>query len=151
MKENVSKIQLEQDIAIGLLRLSGWVIVAVLLFIIGYIFYHGLPDALSLHYLFSPPEGGRYDTGGIFYQILATIYLIIGAIAASAPVGIFAAIYLTEYAPQNYLTNLIRFAIENLAGIPSIIYGLFGLAFFAGPACKRCILHSTSTAMLLPR
>ena len=48
----------------------------------------------------------------------------------SAPIGIASAIYLTEYAPQNLITKLIRFAIENLAGIPSIIYGLFGLAFF---------------------
>ena len=129
MKENVSKIQLEQSIAMGVLKFSGWLIVAVLLFIIAYIFYHGLPG-MSFHYLFSPPEGGRYDTGGIFYQIIATVYLIAGAIAISAPIGIFAAVYLTEYAPQNYITGLIRFAIENLAGIPSIIYGLFGLAFF---------------------
>lgn len=129
-KENIVKIQFEENLALNILWFSGWVIVAVLIFIIGYIFYHGLPSAFSLHYLFSPPEGGRYDTGGIFYQILATLYLIIGAISVSAPIGIFAAVYLTEYAPQNFITRLIRFAIENLAGIPSIVYGLFGLAFF---------------------
>jgi len=130
IRGNVSKIQVEQEIALKALWLSGWLIVAVLLFIIGYICYHGLPTALSLNYLFAPPQGGRYDTGGILYQIIATIYLVFGSILVAAPIGISAAIYLTEYAPQNFLTRLIRFAIENLAGIPSIIYGLFGLAFF---------------------
>lgn len=129
-KENVAKIQFEETIALGTLWFSGWVIVAVLIFIIGYIFCHGLPGALSWNYLFSPPEGGRYDTGGILYQVIATVYLILGAVIVSAPIGVSAAIYLTEYAPQNFVTNLIRFAIENLAGIPSVIYGLFGLAFF---------------------
>src|SRR3990167_7960194 len=129
-KGNVAKIQMEQNIALGTLWFSGWLIVAVLIFIIGYIFYFGLPTALSFQYLFTPPEGGRYDTGGILYQIIATMYLIFGAIIVAGPIGISAAIYLTEYAPQNAITKLIGFAIENLAGIPSIIYGLFGLAFF---------------------
>ena len=129
-KGNVARIQTEQNIALGTLWFSGWLIVAVLVFIIGYIFYFGLPTALSFHYLFSPPEGGRYDTGGILYQLISTLYLIFGAIVVAAPIGISAAIYLTEYAPQNAITKLIGFAIENLAGIPSIIYGLFGLAFF---------------------
>ena len=130
IKGNVLKIQTEQKIALGTLWFSGWLIVAVLIFIIGYIFYFGLPNLLSFHYLFSPPEGGRHDTGGILYQLIATLYLIFGAIIIAAPIGIAAAIYLTEYAPQNAITKLIGFAIENLAGIPSIIYGLFGLAFF---------------------
>ena len=128
-KSNVLRIQTEQKIALGALWFSGWLIVTVLVFIIGYIFYFGLPTALSFHYLFSPPDGGRYDTGGILYQLISTLYLIFGAIAVAAPIGISAAIYLTEYAPQNTATKLIGFAIENLAGIPSIIYGLFGLAF----------------------
>lgn len=127
---NIHKIQLEQDIALKTLWLSGWLIVVVLIFIIGYICFYGLPAALSWHYLFTPPEGGRYDTGGILYQIVATMYLIIGSLIVAAPIGISSAIYLTEYAPQNFITKIIRFAIENLAGIPSIIYGLFGLAFF---------------------
>jgi phosphate transport system permease protein len=130
MKTAISKIQAEENFALGALKISGWLIVSVLIFIIGYIFYYGLPEVLSWHYLFTPPEGGRHDNGGILYQILATIYLIIGSLIVAAPIGVFAAIYLTEYAPQNFITTLIRFAIENLAGIPSIIYGLFGLAFF---------------------
>lgn len=127
---NVSKIQFEQDFALKTLWFSGWLIVAMLIFIIGYICYYGLPTALSWNYLFAPPEGGRHDAGGILYQVVATVYLVFGAIVVAAPIGISAAIYLTEYAPQNSVTKIIRFAIENLAGIPSIIYGLFGLAFF---------------------
>lgn len=130
LQGNVSRIRFEENLALQMLWFSGWFIVAVLIFIIGYIVLLGLPELISWRYLFTPPEGGRYDTGGILYQILATLYLIAGAIIVSAPIGIFAAIYLTEYAPQNIVTKLIRFAIENLAGIPSIIYGLFGLAFF---------------------
>ncbi len=129
-KEKISKVILEQNIALGTLWLSGWLIVGVLIFIIGYIFYYGFPVALSWRYLFTASEGGRFDMGGILYQIISTLYLVVGAISVAAPIGISAAIYLTEYAPQNIITKLIRFAIENLAGIPSIIYGLFGLAFF---------------------
>lgn len=129
MKTDISKIQKEEVMALNALKFSGWLIVSVLIFIIAYIFYYGLPN-ISLHYLFALPEGGRHDNGGIFYQILATVYLILGALIFAIPIGVFSAIYLTEYAPQNKITSLIRFAIENLAGIPSIIYGLFGLAFF---------------------
>ena len=129
-KQIVLKHLVEEKIAMRGLWFAGWLVVAVLLFIIGYIFYYGLPISFSFRYLFTPSEGGRFDTGGILYQIIATLYLIVGAISVAAPIGVSAAIYLTEYAPQNFVTRLIRFAIENLAGIPSIIYGLFGLAFF---------------------
>jgi len=127
---NTSRIRLEDKIALGMLWISGWFVVAILVFIIGYIFYYGLPEALSFHYLFAAPEGGRHDSGGIWYQVVATVYLIFGSLMVAAPIGISTAIYLSEYAPQNFITNIIRFAIENLAGIPSIIYGLFSLAFF---------------------
>lgn len=127
---NISQIKKEEEIALKTIWLSGWLIVGVLIFIIGYIFYYGMPGALSWEYLTTPPEGGRYDSGGISYQIIATVYLIFGSIAIAAPLGVGAAIYLNEYAAKNMLTSSIRFAIENLAGIPSIIFGLFGLAFF---------------------
>lgn len=127
---NVPKIQRQEAIALASLKFSGWLIVGILIFILMYIFYYGLPGAFSFKYLFSSPEGGRFDDGGILYQIISTVYLVFGATLISAPIGIGAAIYLNEYAAKNSVTNLIRFAIENLAGIPSIIYGLFGLAFF---------------------
>ena len=127
---NIPLILSQQNAAITLLSLSGYFVVGVLVFIIGYIFYYGFPNALSLHYIFMPPEGGRHDAGGILYQILSSILLVFGAIIFATPIGVFSAIYLNEYSPRNIITDLIRFAVDNLAGIPSIIYGLFGLAFF---------------------
>lgn len=126
---DTARVQFEEAIAFKFLWISGWLIVIILIFLLGYVFYHGVPS-LSLHYLFSEPEGGRYDTGGIWYQIVATLYLIMGSMLVAAPIGVLAAVYLTEYAPQNFIADIIRFAIETLAGIPSVIYGLFGLAFF---------------------
>ena len=68
--------------------------------------------------------------GGIFPAILGTLYLIIGTVIISLPIGILAAIYLNEYASKNKLTRMIRLSIVNMAGVPSVVFGLFGLAFF---------------------
>lgn len=68
--------------------------------------------------------------GGILPMLVSTLYMILLALAIAAPIGILSAIYLNEYAKQGTLLKLIRFAIQNLAGIPSIIYGLFGMLFF---------------------
>jgi len=68
--------------------------------------------------------------GGIFPAIVGTIYLVTGAIVFALPIGLLAAIYLSEYSKDNLLTRLIKLAIVNLAGVPSVVYGLFGLALF---------------------
>jgi phosphate transport system permease protein len=68
--------------------------------------------------------------GGIYPAIIGTIYLVLGAIIFALPIGLLAAIYLSEYAKDNYLTRIIKLAIVNLAGVPSVVYGLFGLALF---------------------
>ena len=68
--------------------------------------------------------------GGIFPAIVGTIYLVAGAIVFALPIGLLAAIYLSEYSRENLLTRLIKLAIVNLAGVPSVVYGLFGLALF---------------------
>ncbi len=68
--------------------------------------------------------------GGIFPAIVGTLYLVAGAIVFALPIGLLAAIYLSEYAKDNLLTRLIKLAIVNLAGVPSVVYGLFGLALF---------------------
>jgi phosphate transport system permease protein len=68
--------------------------------------------------------------GGIFPAIVGTIYLVLGAIIFALPIGLMAAIYLSEYAKENLLTRIIKLAIVNLAGVPSVVYGLFGLALF---------------------
>ena len=96
--------------------------------IIGYIIYKGLP-AISWEFLTEMPKNGMRE-GGIFPAIIGTIYLTIGTIVVSVPFGIFTGIYLVEYAKDNLLTRIINLTIINLAGIPSIIYGLFGMALF---------------------
>ena len=93
-----------------------------------YIFFQGLP-AISLEFLTDfPREGMR--AGGILPAIIGTIYLTVGTAIFSVPLGIAAAIYLSEYASDTPLTRTIRIAIINLAGIPSVVYGLFGLGLF---------------------
>jgi phosphate transport system permease protein len=76
----------------------------------------------------APSQAGK--AGGIFPAIVGTFYLMIGTLIFAMPVGIMAGIYLTEYAGNNWLTRLINMAIVNLAGVPSIVYGLFGLGIF---------------------
>lgn len=99
-------------------------IVATILFII----YKG-GSAISWDFLSGFPHDGM-RAGGILPAIIGTLYLTIGTAIFSVPLGIAAAIYLAEYAKDNQWTRLIRLAIINLAGIPSVVYGLFGLGLF---------------------
>ncbi|MGL5176191.1 MAG: phosphate ABC transporter permease PstA [Cetobacterium sp.] len=96
--------------------------------ILGYIIYKGVP-AITWEFLTEVPRRGM-RAGGIFPAIVGTIYLTLGTIAVSVPFGIFTGVYLVEYAKENLLTRLINLTIINLAGIPSIIYGLFGMSLF---------------------
>lgn len=96
--------------------------------ILGYIIYKGVPS-ISWEFLTEIPKRGM-RAGGIFPAIVGTIYLTLGTIAVSVPFGIFTGVYLVEYSKDNILTRLINLTIINLAGIPSIIYGLFGMALF---------------------
>jgi phosphate transport system permease protein len=86
-------------------------------------------SAISFEFLSGFPHDGM-RAGGIFPAIIGTLYLTIGTAIFSVPLGIAAAIYLAEYAKDNRWTRLIRLAIINLAGIPSVVYGLFGLGLF---------------------
>jgi len=115
--------------------IARWLITAVaalvivpIFLVIGFIFYNGV-GALSWEFLTQPPRQGMTQ-GGIAPAILGTIFLTLGTAIAAIPLGIGAAIYLAEYAGDNRLTRAIRLAIVNLAGIPSIVYGLFGLGMF---------------------
>jgi phosphate transport system permease protein len=99
-------------------------IVAVVIFI----FLQGAP-AISLEFMTDFPRAGMRE-GGILPAIIGTIYLTVGTAIFSVPLGIAAAIYLSEYASDTPLTRTIRIAIINLAGIPSVVYGLFGLGLF---------------------
>ncbi|MCX7911542.1 MAG: phosphate ABC transporter permease PstA [Dehalococcoidales bacterium] len=108
---------------------GGVVTVLILLIVIGYVLVQGIPG-LSLDFLLTPPKGGLSGEGGISTVIVSTVYLVALTMAILVPVGLGAAIYLAEYAPDNRLTRLIRYGVEILAGVPSIIFGLFGFALF---------------------
>jgi len=104
------------------------VVIAFVFGIIIYLIFKGA-GAINWEFLSQKPRGGMRE-GGIFPVILGTLYLVIGTIIVSLPIGVFAAIYLNEYAPKNRLTRIIRLSIVNMAGVPSVVFGLFGLAFF---------------------
>ncbi len=90
--------------------------------------YEGAP-VLTWAFLTEFPKSGM-TAGGVFPALLGTIFLVVVALIASVPLGVAAAIYLSEYAPDNWLTRLINLAIINLAGVPSIVYALFGVGAF---------------------
>mgnify|MGYP001816445986 FL=1 len=96
--------------------------------IMGTLIYKGAP-VISFEFLFSNPTKGM-TAGGIFPALLGTIWLVLVALLASVPLGVAAAIYLSEYAPDNWFTRAINLAIINLAGVPSIVHALFGLGAF---------------------
>ena len=110
------------------LTLMAVVTVVPIVAVVIYILSQGLP-AISWEFLADFPRDGM-RVGGILPAIVGTFYLTMGTAVFSVPLGIAAAIYLSEYAPDNGLTRLIRIAIINLAGIPSVVYGLFGLGLF---------------------
>lgn len=120
--------QQTQKLATAVITFVAALVVIPVLLIILYIIYNGF-NALSWQFITQPPTNGMTE-GGIMPAILGTIILTLGTAIAAIPLGIGAAIYLAEYAGDNVLTRTIRLAIVNLAGIPSIVYGLFGLGMF---------------------
>ncbi|MEW6101924.1 MAG: phosphate ABC transporter permease PstA [Candidatus Omnitrophota bacterium] len=117
-----------QKIAFFLLFLATLLIVVPVGLIIVIIIQKGVP-AINWQFLSDIPRQGM-RSGGIFPAIVGTLYLVLGAIIFALPVGLMAAVYLSEYAKANYLTRAIKLAIVNLSGVPSVVYGLFGLALF---------------------
>lgn len=117
-----------QRIAFLFLLLATLLIVAPVGMIIVIIVQKGWP-AITWQFLADIPRQGM-RAGGIFPAIIGTLYLVCGAIIFALPIGLLAAIYLSEYAKENVLTRMVKLAIVNLAGVPSVVYGLFGLAIF---------------------
>ncbi len=117
-----------QRIGFILLGLASLVVVLPILFVIGDVVVRGI-GALNWEFLSQMPRDGM-KAGGIFPAIVGTLLLTLGTALAAIPVGVGGAIYLAEYARDNWLTRAIRLAIINLAGIPSVVYGLFGLGLF---------------------
>ena len=113
----------------ALIFLSSGIVVALTLGMIIYIAVKGT-DGMSLNFLTTPAFSYPYENYGVLGNIINTLYLVVITLIIATPVGVGAAIYLTEYAKQGRLTRIIEFTTETLAGIPSIIYGLFGMLFF---------------------
>lgn len=99
-----------------------------LLLIVGYLLVRAAP-ALSIDFLLDPPLRGMKE-GGVWPALVGTIYLVAISLAVSAPIGVLAAIYLNEFARDNWFNRLIQLAVINLAGVPSIVHALFGLGAF---------------------
>ena len=104
------------------------ILIMPVILILGTLIYKGAP-VISFDFLFTSPTNGM-TAGGIFPALLGTILLVVVALLASVPLGVAAAIYLSEYAPDNWFTRTINLAIINLAGVPSIVHALFGLGAF---------------------
>ena len=120
--------QQTQKVAVAVITGVAILVVVPVILVIFYLIWNGI-SALSWEFLTQPPRNGMKE-GGIMPAILGTLILTMGTAIVSMPISIAAAIYLAEYAKENRLTRTIRMAIVNLAGIPSIVYGLFGLGAF---------------------
>jgi phosphate transport system permease protein len=112
----------------GAMRLATYFVVAVIAYILIDIIVNGVP-AISWQFLTGVPRRGGAQ-GGIFPAIVGTVYLVAGTIVVALPIGMATAVYLSEYARQGRFTRTVRLAIITLAGVPSIVFGLFGLGLF---------------------
>lgn len=118
----------EEKIVFFSLFLSTLIIVTPVVLVVAVIIARG-SSVLSWEFLTAMPRMGM-RAGGIFPTIVGTFYLVAGTLVFALPIGVFSAIYLSEYSKRNLLTRIIELAIVNLAGVPSVVYGLFGLGFF---------------------
>jgi len=121
------KRRIENVMRIFFLVMTSLMIIPLLL-IIGYLLYKALP-VLSLEFLFTNPKDNM-RAGGIWAPFLGTIYLVVVSLLVAAPIGVFAAVYLNEYARESWFTRITNLAVVNLAGVPSIVHALFGVGAF---------------------
>ena len=120
--------QLSEVIVRTLFLLMTLMMVVPLLLIVGYLVYRAWP-ILSLDFLLTNPKHGM-RAGGIWSPLLGTIYLVVISLAIATPIGVLAAVFLNEYARENWFTRVVNLAVLNLAGVPSIVHALFGLGAF---------------------
>lgn len=122
------KKQINESIAIWILRLLSFSILGVLFIILGYIVSKGI-SVISWDFITKNPEDGM-TKGGIFPAIVGTLCLILGSMIIAFPIGISSGIYLNEYMKDNWFKRILNTMTNNLSGIPSIVFGLFGMQFF---------------------
>ncbi|MFG5858669.1 MAG: phosphate ABC transporter permease PstA [Dysgonomonas mossii] len=120
--------KLSQRIAFIIFRILGIAVVGILFWILGFIIYNGV-GVINWEFLTSAPTEGM-TSGGIFPAIVGTMYLIIGSMIFAFPLGVMSAIYTNEYAGNSWIVKFIRIMTNNLGSIPSIVFGLFGMALF---------------------
>lgn len=117
-----------QSIAFWIFRLMTGAVVAILVWIIGFLVVQGI-GVISWDFLTEFPTDGMTG-GGIFPAIVGTLCLVVGSMIFAVPIGVMSAIYINEYAPNNFVVKFIRIMTNNLSSIPSIVFGLFGMALF---------------------
>lgn len=124
----IHKKQLSQSVAFGLFRLLSVGVVLVLFSILGFIIYKGI-GVISWEFLATAPADGM-TSGGIWPAIVGTFCLMAGSALFAFPVGVMSGIYMNEYTPKSWVVRFIRVMTNNLSGVPSIVFGLFGMALF---------------------
>jgi len=120
--------KLSQKIAFWIFRALGVLVIGILLWILGFVVYNGI-SVISFEFLFEAPRNGMVE-GGIFPAIVGTFCLIVGSMIIAFPLGVASAIYTNEYVREGKISKAIRTMTNNLGSIPSIIFGLFGMALF---------------------
>lgn len=150
-RSRIARARLAEAVAKLVLGSMAAIVVGIALFVVGYIAYRGA-GALDWQFLTDIPSN-RGREGGIFPIIVGTFLVVTATAAIALPVGVLAGVYLSEYAPKGLATRTIRLAITNMAGVPSIVYGLFGLAAFvllAGIGRSIIAAALTLACMTLP-
>ncbi len=120
--------EISQFLAFAIIRLFSFLVLLVLFLILGFIIYRGI-GVLSWDFIHSMPEEGM-TKGGIWPAIVGTVLLVIGSMMFAIPIGILSAIYLNEYVKDSWFKRFTRLMTNNLAGVPSIVFGLFGMSLF---------------------
>lgn len=138
---------LSNKIMLGVFRAAAYITTLVLLAIIAYVVINGLPH-ISLDFIFGWPQGVNAE-GGIWPTIVSTIYVTALAMLICTPVAVLAAVYLAEYAKQGKVVELIRYAADALASVPSIVMGLFGYALFVEAMGLGLSMVSAALALAL--
>lgn len=120
--------RVKQNVAFAVFRILSLTVVGILLWILGFIIYRGA-GTISWEFLTTAPTDGMTG-GGIWPAIVGTLCLIVGSVVFAFPVGVMSGIYMNEYAGNGWIVKTIRVMTNNLSGIPSIVFGLFGMALF---------------------
>ena len=123
-----TKKRTSQKVAFGLFTLLSYLVVVILFLILGFIIING-GIVISWDFLTKAPAEGM-TAGGIYPAIVGTLYLVLGSSLISFPIGIMSGIYMNEYATNGKLTRFIRIMTNNLSGVPSVVFGLFGMSLF---------------------